>query len=889
MKLRGLLPIFLLIAVLSFFYFVSNQKMTSYSALDIFLGSAPDGDGDIQLDADDPPFNLFDEVLANNPAVNYKFEHTRLPGPGADYIARVQADTAYANSVINTANNFNPSSYNFAQVKLLLIAYELVKNSNPSQAQTYKNNLVNVAMTISGGELGENLYTSAWLYDWLYNDLDATTQQNLRGRVRTLLDNWRYQHEIGIQANIFNSILYNRLRAAYIVGAIAIYPDDPQSASYFQYAGNLLYNDFLPTWRLTFSGGNMWEGLDYQDRDISMPYIALDAVSSAFNTDMFAQESYFEDILYWPIYTVLPNGNFLARADTSRHSLYSWGYFPPYLSFAVKYNNPYAFWLYRNAIWGRGASAPSGADGPLEPPIFPWGDMWPTVSPAEANINTLPLHRYFSGVKTVTMRSDWTEDAVHAEFRIDPGYWSHSGLDSGQFSIYRRGSLAVDSGSYAFDSRSGHAMQYFYTALAHNVMLFRDPADTSSSYTRPMIFFPGTNAVDTPLLNDGGFKRYRSDYAVPAPYDAEARSLRANEFDFGDINKLDMQQDYVYAKADLKKAYEPVYLGVANPPSYANGATERTHRLNSYERVFLYLRPDVFIVLDRFDLASNTMEPIWQLHSINEPTIQGNEVTISRTENVLCWGAIWNCRWSSVLQYANNGPTNEVDKYYQYDGKLKMTNLLPGLVNAQIVKDGGFNREYVDLDGVNHAGCEGGGGAASVVCNLNDPNNLIHPNPNRGFVEPGAWRIFLRHQNGPAQNVFLNVLQAGTSQSNFASASSLNVISGDAVGTEVITENQARWAVVLGRNGLLGSQLTYQLSAGQISNLVSDLMPNQAYQVTVRNMISGAVVSQQNYNSNREGILKFDLVLTGNSDITISGCTLNCPPAAPTGLSANLI
>ena len=109
------------------------------------------------------------------------------------------------------------------------------------------------------------------------------------------------------------------------------------------------------------------------------------------------------------------------------------------------------------------------------------------------------------------------------------------------------------------------------------------------------------------------------------------------------------------------------------------------------------------------------------------------------------------------------------------------------------------------------------------------------------------------------------------------------------MGTEVITENQARWAVVLGRNGLLGSQLTYQLSAGQISNLVSDLMPNQAYQVTVRNMISGAVVSQQNYNSNREGILKFDLVLTGNSDITISGCTLNCPPAAPTGLSANLI
>ena len=74
MKLRGLLPIFLLIAVLSFFYFVSNQKMTSYSALDIFLGSAPDGDGDIQLDADDPPFNLFDEVLANNPAVNYKFD-----------------------------------------------------------------------------------------------------------------------------------------------------------------------------------------------------------------------------------------------------------------------------------------------------------------------------------------------------------------------------------------------------------------------------------------------------------------------------------------------------------------------------------------------------------------------------------------------------------------------------------------------------------------------------------------------------------------------------------------------------------------------------------------------------------------------------------------------
>jgi hypothetical protein len=838
--------------------------------------------------------NYFEEVLNGNPNVNYKQNHPRLPGPDQAYLQRVLNNPGYYNSLKNTANNYDPwyllpcvSFENpnpvfcphYDNMMETLLAFKVSQlEGNPNQIYYQK-----VIDSVNGGpngyaiqgSIGAKLRYASFVYDQLYYDMSSSEKQFLMDRIDQLLFEWINNHEVIVDSSLYNSFFNNRVKLSYLNGAIAIYPEHQNSVQHFQYAGNLMFNEWLPTVREVVKGGGWHEGWDYKDRFYEVAYSALSVVGSAFNVDLFAQEDYFEDLLYIPLFDILPTSRFVNRADTSHQVLFNWQRIPSYLGFAIAYNNPHAFWLYANGNLPYGIGQTNPYSNQIKPSLYyPWAPPWPETSPVMTDPRQeIPLQHYFEGIKQVSARSDFTENAVQVEFGIDPGYWSHSGLDSGRFSIYRQGSLAIDSGLYLTGAGAEFVRFYKEQALAHNVMLFYDPTDTSQNYNLG-VWTSLTTTASLPYPNDGGYKRHRSGFYTPDIYDKNERDTRLDEFDFGSFESMELQNDYVYAKADLKPAYTPTFLPSQYAPSYPwpNGATERTDRLNSYYRTFLYIRPDIFIVLDKYDLKNQNIDPIWLLHSINQPQIQGNEVIITRDENVYCAATAQpnGCGWPGNLQNTNNGPTNQNNRYYQYDGKLKLTNLYPGS-GVQIDPVGGPGQEYADISGPNHLS-----GVNHNLCGNSDPGvcgpAIQNQDPTFGIWESGSWRVQVTNPSNPSQDVLLNVMQAGTTGTNFLPVQQLSINSGNVVGTLIETENSENWAIVFGRDNFILGSFVYNLNSGNVKNLFTDLYPGLDYDVAVRD-VTGNLISQQIYTANSEGTLRFDLNVVGNYEITVDAIT----------------
>ena len=115
-----------------------------------------------------------------------------------------------------------------------------------------------------------------------------------------------------------------------------------------------------------------------------------------------------------------------------------------------------------------------------------------------------------------------------------------------------------------------------------------------------------------------------------------------------------------------------------------------------FTREIVYLKPDVFVVLDRVTATSPSFTKRWLLHSVNQPAISGNTATIT-----------------------------------QGDSKLVVTSVLP--VDAGVARVGGAGHEF-DVNGTNYP-------------------------PSLAWTEDmGAWRLEITPGTDAAEHVFLTVL-----------------------------------------------------------------------------------------------------------------------------------
>ncbi len=262
------------------------------------------------------------------------------------------------------------------------------------------------------------------------------------------------------------------------------------------------------------------------------------------------------------------------------------------------------------------------------------------------NEQTLPLTKYFSEPSgQMTARTGWAggiqSSTVVATMKVGTTWFAnHQHLDAGQFQLYYKGGLAIDSGIYEGINGGyygAHDLNYNKRTIAHNTMLVYDPNET----------FPADS-------NDGG-QRFVGDGNEPATIND------LDNYKVADVVKHQfgpdaVTPDYSYIKGDLTDAY--------------------SSKMEDFKRSFVFLNlkndehPAALIVFDKVTSADANFKKTWLLHSENEPDISGDTVTLERTEN-------------------------------GYNGKLVNRTLLPSSENAEITKIGGAGNEFF-VDGVNY-------------------------------------------------------------------------------------------------------------------------------------------------------------------------------------------
>ncbi|MBI3946328.1 MAG: heparinase II/III family protein [Armatimonadetes bacterium] len=204
-------------------------------------------------------------------------------------------------------------------------------------------------------------------------------------------------------------------------------------------------------------------------------------------------------------------------------------------------------------------------------------------APAPRLPDGLPIARHYPANGLVLMSSGFDpERSTYALFCCGGGALSANlspggdHFDTGHFTLYKKGYLAVDSGtraqfnpSRAYDS----GRNYEWQSVAHNTVLIRMPGEVMVCQNKPI------------ESNSGGQRALPVNATVPA---------------------FETERLFAYAATDATRVYHP-------------------DKCAQMVRQLIYLPPDHFVVFDRVVSKNAEYPKTWLLHTANEPVLTGKE------------------------------------------------------------------------------------------------------------------------------------------------------------------------------------------------------------------------------------------------------------------------
>jgi Heparinase II/III-like protein/Galactose oxidase, central domain len=606
----------------------------------------------------------------------------------------------------------------------------------------------------------------ALIYDWLYNDLDAATRTEFLNQLEILCTEWE-ENYIGLNASPYNDVFYIRNGMSGLVDALVLYPDNPNGLKHLNFMTDLWFNIMLPVWKQIFGpeGGGWHEAWPDYIRGANGNGLSTFVVppllswQRATGDPIFSRESWLKNFAYLTMYMTRPDYNMESIGDISR----------PYLvaespglgslnGLAEIYNDPVVRGWAR-LVNGRNSSAPDG----FEPSAWPFYAALKSTNPASPR-SALPPVRNFTGWGVLSMRTGWSEDDTSVTLKYGDNFWSHEHFDAGAFTLFSRGLLALDSGSYRSGSLSKHENQYMRQTIAHNTLTITDPADIYPTTFDTYDEFG--NVIQLAPPNDGGQRRIGTLYNERFPQLASLNSmgdwLRNWEYyHTGTMVAFASTPTYTYTAVDITAAYNNEYS--ATTPN----ATNRTYRVQKAARHLLFIPRGTsayVIIFDQVTSTNATFVKRWLLHSVNQPIISGNRFEIVRNQlvNSLPFPDLWPYNFQSLLKHTSGtGPNFS----YQYDGKLYGWMVQPKAGTISVV--GGPGKEFWVEDplspgtGTNWNQCMQGQCAANTE-GLGPVNDMINPDPNTAPHEPGSWRIEVKPTIPATQDFFFHVMLATT-------------------------------------------------------------------------------------------------------------------------------
>lgn len=470
-----------------------------------------------------------------------------------------------------------------------------------SQSSSYWNNSL---------EGGENLFNLAIAYDWLYTPLTSSQRTSFATQIRTganKIDDGAADQVESFLAN-HNSVEYIGVAAAgFVMYDHATY--GTEATGWIEEA-DLIFQTALA---LAANDGSSTEGHQYWGYSMESILPFIEAARDLMGTDYFQKYKNLQKSIDFIDYMTLPK--FGPIAGKLGYANCAMGYGDSYRDYrshgpvhilcklAAEYDNSVGQWFAKEFIYrgiGMGYTTATFKD-TLDMRAWEtmlWYDETLTpVAPAAAGIGTF---KYFEDTGYVTSRSDWTDEAVMVAFKcgpfhghkLQPYYYrqadegfshivngSHNNPDTNTFQIYAYGKWLATEPGYAFDSYLASNKQYTYDHCA-------------------------ITAGGLGQLGEGG--GYFQEGAVIS---AKASSS---------IIKAVSNAQYDYLVGDGSDIY-------------------RSASLTKFLRHFIYIKPDIIVVVDELaaSAASNyyqwrlrTTMPRWHFRDTMDITGSGNSYII---------------------------------------------------------------------------------------------------------------------------------------------------------------------------------------------------------------------------------------------------------------------
>ncbi|MBI5530207.1 MAG: hypothetical protein HY918_01775 [Candidatus Doudnabacteria bacterium] len=423
-------------------------------------------------------------------------------------------------------------------------------------------------------------------YDWLYDRLSAAQKTAFYTQINEWLD-WYAVNGFEVEATPTAGNFFGGYLEALALGGFATEGENPKAAGYIAKARSLItstvYTQFSPNgW---FYGGNEPEGFAYGSDHFIRLLNSIMVFKTAQNEDLFGGKNIPEQMAKFLLHATKPN--LWQMIDTGE-----WGGtvggnlslgLPMYLSQLLAGTNLGAEMQYFLQITYQ--PAPAGLYSTLydATPVEKILHRDTARTAVDYRLQE-PLYYEAEGTKQFFTRSAWSNDAIWASFHGGAKVYSvgHENKDNGTFTIQRGNDyLVVDGSQYRQpDGWSGYAVTG-YQSCNENTLFFNDFGD----------YIPATAA------NCGGQTGTSDD--VPTTFENTDK--------------------YFYSKIDLTGAYDIA--------GYFKDPNKKT--MLHYERSFLQLRPDMFLVFDLVSSKKPNYEKKFRLHFGNEPQINGDTITAS--------------------------------------------------------------------------------------------------------------------------------------------------------------------------------------------------------------------------------------------------------------------
>ena len=184
--------------------------------------------------------------------------------------------------------------------------------------------------------------------------------------------------------------------------------------------------------------------------------------------------------------------------------------------------------------------------------------------------------RHFEGMGQIIMRSGTGADATRCLFTVSGHASNHRHYDENNFIIYKKGFLALDSGTRA-QSTDFQLRHYYAQTVAHNCVLIHMPGEPQPPYWGPA--YEGQEGRQ----NDGGQTRRGC----------------------GKLLAFESNAHFTYIASDATACYSEEKCELAL-------------------RQLIFLPPDHFVILDHVTSTDPSYRKAWLLHTQNEPELTGD-------------------------------------------------------------------------------------------------------------------------------------------------------------------------------------------------------------------------------------------------------------------------